>query len=233
MWQKQSASHYRIHADAWCLDVQAGCWGITAQMVVADGLPESLAIELDGGVLPPLKDSFLRGSDLHLHLPQDDLPAQAGSFVAASAQAGATQAGMTQAGLEAVLSVLRSDADVLVLEATLGLQTQWLDVHPAVRVTLPYGGNAVMIERGSSLVVQRHDSAASQAASLVVLIDERDRWSVAPSATAGVRFFGDFMEKGVIRKVQPWLVWSRRSVDEAFLEALLDSLGSRPLPLAG
>ena len=229
MWQKQSASHYRFHADAWCLDVQAGSRGITAQMAVADGSPESLAIELDGGVLPALKDSFLRGSDLHLHLPQDDLPAQAGSFAAASTQLGATQADMTQAGLEAVLSVLRSDEDVLVLEATLGLQTQWLDVHPAVRVTLPGVGNAVMIERGSSLVVQSQDPAAS----LVVLIDERDRWSVAPTATDGVRFFGDFMEKGVIRKVQPWFVWSRRSVDEAFLETLLDSLGSRPLPLAG
>ena len=224
MWQKQSASHYRFRADAWCLDVQAGSRGITAQMVVADGSPESLAIEIDGGFLPPLKDSFLRGSDLHLHLPQDDLPAQAGSFAGAS-----TQPGATQAGLEAVLSVLRSDADVLVLEATLGLQTQWLDVHPAVRLTLPSGGNAVMIERGSSLVVQSQDSATS----LVVLIDERDRWSVAPSTTAGVRFFGDFMEKGVIRKVQPWFVWSRRVIDEAFLETLLESLGSRPLPLAG
>jgi hypothetical protein len=233
MWQKQSASHYRFHADAWCLDVQAGSRGITAQMVVAKGSPESLAIELDGGFLPPLKDSFLRGSDLHLNLPQDDLPAQAGSFAAASTQPGAIQAGMTQAGLEAVLSVLRSDADVLVLEAAIGLQTQWLDVHPAVRVQLPFGGTAVMSERGSSLVVRNQDSGVSRTASLVVLIDERDRWSVTPSTTDGVRFFGDFMEKGVIRKVQPWFVWSRRVIDEAFLETLLASLGSRPLPLAG
>jgi hypothetical protein len=228
MWQKQSASHYRFHADEWCLDVQAGSRGITARMTVAGGSPESLAIELDGGDLPPLTDSFLRGNDLHLHLPQEELSAQAGSFAAAS-----SQAGMTQAGLEAVFSVLRSDAEVVVLEATLGLQTQWLDVHPAVRVTLPFGGSAMMIERGSSLVVCSQDSAASQATSLVVLIDERDRLSVEPQVSDGVCFFGDFMEKGVIRKVQPWFVWSRRAIDEAFLQTLLETLGSRPLPLAG
>ena len=49
-----------------------------------------------------------------------------------------------------------------------------------------------------------------------------------------LRLFGEFLEKGVIRKARPWILISqaKQEPSDAELQAIWQRLASRPLPLA-
>ena len=49
-----------------------------------------------------------------------------------------------------------------------------------------------------------------------------------------LRLFGEFLEKGVIRKARPWILLSHAPSEpsQSELQAIWDQLASRPLPLA-
>ncbi len=214
MWDLDEHGGASFRVSGWHLQVDYRPDGLRLS-ASNDGSQDCLAmISLSGGVLPGLGEQFIRGDELHLSMPQ--------------AEDG-------QAGLDLVLLVIKADRDCLVIESTLSIQTLLLDAHPQVELTIATDGPYVQAVQESAAVFTRSPSAKVQTEmpSVSILVDRRDELSINNEnwANGKLTFFGDFMEKGVIRKSQPWWVWATTTPDPARLKALAEELSERPLPL--
>lgn len=216
MWEQENKANASFRVSGWKLEVQCGADDlrlVTAHDASADitGL-----ISLVDSSLPSLAESFIRGDELHLIMPQAE---------------------GTAAALEICLLVIQADRECLIVESTLSLQTLWLGAYPAVKLDIPGNGPLVSSTKDSAKVFSRDKETHRPKDSLEVsvFVDERDQLSIdATNANSeGVHFFGEFMEKGVIRKVQPWWVWTCGSLRDTQIDKIVSSLGNRPLPLAG
>jgi hypothetical protein len=228
MWNQGALGVASWHVGDWRLRTSIAADGVH-MFVSCHGSDEAQGeITFPGKPFPRVREMYVRGDELHLVLPQEP-------------EADSLAANGTIAGLEVVLLPILSDADTLVIESTLSIQTQWLDVEPTLSLRLPTNGPTFKRSFPSSMFI------ASQAASphgqlpavclapqASLLVDARDLSSLVPhhSNDGQVEFFGDFMEKGVIRKVQPWWIWSKLSLSDRDIENLADQLSNRPLPLA-
>ena len=220
MWEQTAINAARFRVSGWELNVDCRTEGLQ-MMTRHDGCCDSASsISVVGESLPDVAESYVRGDELHLVLPQ-------------------TNEG--QSGLEIVLMVVQANRDLLIVESTLSLQTLLLDAYPAIDLNVG-GDGAVTTDRvASSLVFARsHRSSPgneprTRRPETRVLVDERDQLSIDSSSKneTGLRFFGEFMEKGVIRKVQPWWIWSGMTLSANQLQNAVESLADRPLPLAG
>ncbi len=223
MWEQVAHHAAKFRVSDWTLEVdtQDGCLKLSASS--EHGVSLGGRVELAGMRMPPVTESFVRGDELHLVMPQTD-----GCDV----------------GLELALIVIEADSHLFVLETVISLQTQWLDLHP--RVDFAYCSREVCANRWMMKPMkssrwydpdqddEEDDSDDSEPLLLAILIDQRDRFSINESGAGGqqLSFFGDFMEKGVIRKVQPWWVWSREELVTIVRQQLVKELAARPLPLA-
>ena len=171
----------------------------------------SLAVtDVTGEPLPAVGDSYVRGND----------------FIARLAQGENDAFGLT---LQATL--VETEARSTVLECVAEMQTRLLDSHPEIEFavaaesieTLAPGSELVTCE-GQYLSVLR--TPRDQAASRTLPPD---------SGIYRLRIFGDFLEKGVIRKARPWIVID--SATEAGAEhdrelrRCWEALRRTPLPL--
>ncbi len=108
----------------------------------------------------------------------------------------------------------------------LSVQTQLLDSHPTLEISHP---GAVSGWSGSAAI----QSIASPKGSAAILIHPSDLLQTELiDATAGkLRLFGNFMEKGVIRRGRVrWLVSDHPLADDN-LRAAYDCFAESPLPL--
>jgi hypothetical protein len=176
--------------------------------------------------LPPCSDCYIRGDALHISFP------------------------ISQAhpiGLELVIMAIEADQQILVVESVIGLHTSLLDSHPNLQFEVGAGhpgfplwgrvgweqifadGNSIWLRASGRSLLEGPGVSTS------LLCDRRDLSSLSSSdgekATA-VRFFGDFLEKGVIRKVQPWWVWSNGQLAKRKADTIAHYLAARPLALS-
>jgi len=215
MWDQDERDGTSFRVSGWRLHVECAESGVRMVMTHDSSREATGVISLIGGKLPPVTDAFVRGDELHLAMPQND---------------------GVNAGLELVLLVVQANRDFLVVESTLAIQTLWLDAHPMIEVQLPGKGSLANYSQDSALVYSRPNESGEMrfdVPTASLLVDDRDRQSIDESGKAAgtVRFFGEFMEKGVIRKVQPWWVWSSTGQDSTRIRGLAAELAKRPLPL--
>lgn len=235
MWTQYSIGEARWQAAGWTLQIANDAQGIRLRVSNAESCDSEGVISLDGDRMPQANEMFVRGDELHLYLPQKVAETQ-------SSEGSGRASGDCVAGLEVVFTPIVSEGGLLVVESTVSLQTQWLDVHPRLLIELPNQGKLNSVSNQSAIVFSSlpevgvpTGASTADALSAMVLVDERDRLSLAPfgKSEGGIRFFDEFMEKGVIRKIQPWWVWTLAPLNERRIAALCDELAQRPLPLAG
>ena len=145
--------------------------------------------------------------------------------------------------LRLALQVIQSNADRLVLEICVSVQTDLWDSHPKLdlRVDCQRIESMVPQDEFGKDDVQGPGSASISTAlskdhSMAILLGTHDQpftTNHSTDRTLRLRLFGEFLERGVIRRARPWLVIDRaaRSRDSD-LEGLWNDLCRSPLPLS-
>ncbi len=226
MWENADRGEPEFRANGWKLVVRPDEQG-ARMLVCRDGLVATSArLWLADHSLGPCSERYLRGDALHL------------CFADTTSQ---------PVAIDLVLTAIEADQDHLILESVISLRTSLLDSHPAVELQLgaghpqrPRWGErpwSPVADNGATLWLRSQPAPADEGprVSASVFCDDRDRVSIDSTALTehgSLRFFGDFLEKGVIRKVQPWWVWSTGAITPDFADQLGQRLASRPLPLA-
>jgi hypothetical protein len=225
MWENPKPGEAEFRANGWKLVVRTTQQGVDL-LACRDGLGASSArLWLPQTEFTACRESFIRGDALHLALSDT-----------------ATE----PIGLDLTLMAVEADESSLILELVISLATSLLDSHPAVELQVGAGQPGHLCwddtpwvpleDSGAAVWLQAHLNPPGDDPKIVtsVLCDDRDRLSLDSQglADAGrLRFFGDFLEKGVIRKVQPWLVWSGGGVPVRSRALIAGQLANRPLPL--
>ncbi|TVP93842.1 MAG: hypothetical protein EA381_21070 [Planctomycetaceae bacterium] len=191
-----------------------------------DGLVGASArIRLPDVELPPLSEVFVRGDEIHFLFP-----------------ATAT----CPIGMELVLLGIEADENHLLVESTISINTSLLDSSPQVELRVGGGhpGKPNWDNTPWSVLANLADvhwwAASSRQPGLGPAVmtqlccDRRDLHSLDQRGSAtdrGLCFFGDFLEKGVIRRIRPWWLWSNQRVARDVAERVSLALRDRPLPL--
>ena len=181
---------------------------------------ESLAlISSDASELPMLQEQFVRGDELHLSFPQSG--------------------DNCDFGFRLVIRPVESeslvtDADRGVFELIVSVETTRLDSHPTLDLLIP-SRNGLACREADGIGNAIH-LANGATANWAVLLGPHD----APFTTAidqpeGVRLrlFGEFLEKGVIRRARPRVIIdrARREIDPDLIDKAWNALAQSPLPL--
>ena len=186
--------------------------------------PEDAEVQLqpvDEMNLPKADEQFIRGDRWNVNYPQAD----------------------HHHALRIAFEAIETTADSLLLEVTLSVQTDLLDSHPKIdihvngdsvgRVCLPPDTLSTGSQSGSAPVT----IAQTENRCTAIFLGPHDSPFTTDLSSSGalrLRLFGEFLEKGVIRKARPWILFSRSAnpPDESHLHAIWQRLASRPLPLA-
>lgn len=220
---------WRDQASVWYLDARGGEHGVgvIATTEADDGaFAESRRFvslsPVDQDVLPTAGEQYVRGDELHVNYPQ-----AVGSSYA----------------VRLAFKPIETSKNSIVLEVTISIQTDLLDTHPKIDVdafcgsidsqvpTDPSGDDEVAGVGSAPISV-----AASKGHSVSVLLGPHDSPFTTNHSTDSLlrlRLFGDFLEKGVIRKARPWIVIDRSAdaPSEEQLEEWWTKLCGSPLPL--
>lgn len=224
MWQTDSSKPgIAVWSDkhgSWSLDANGGQDGIGA--VAGDLIAGNRGSDpfwfritaVDDEVLPELDELFVRGDQLHLSYPQRD-----GLFA-----------------LRLALQPIRSTPENLVLEVTVAIQTTLLDTHPKLDVVAAGGDiRDLSVETIAGAGGAPPVSVCEGAATVAVILGPHDAPFTTNHSTENeirLRLFGDFLEKGVIRKARPWIVVDRgREIGDSQLRRIWGELAQSPLPL--
>ncbi|MEO1617160.1 MAG: hypothetical protein AAFV88_15015 [Planctomycetota bacterium] len=200
-------------AMAWRLDARGG-----EHSIQLGGDSHSVQLtSSDENALPLLQEQFVRGDELHLAFPQVE--------------------GVNDFGFNLVFRPIassESESTARVLECLVSIQTTLLDLEPTIDIVVPEADGSRLAD------VEAEGVATSFSGNLfsgAVLLGRHD----APFTSVDVsnkqttfRLFGEFLEKGVIRRARPWLVLESRAnqtCSEPFLQSLLKELQASPLPL--
>ncbi|MDC0287842.1 hypothetical protein OAL01_00210 [Rubripirellula sp.] len=201
-------------------------WGIDARggQAICLGWPNEAAVRfkpVDDSTLPAADEQFVRGRCWNVNYPQAD----------------------HRHALRIAFEPIETTADSMLLEATISIQTDLLDSHPKIDIQSDASSIKTLNVPGAS------QHPASQSGSAAVTIAKSDTTFAAiflgthdsPFTTelstpesVQLRLFGEFLEKGVIRKARPWILISRARQDpsDSELQAIWQRLAGRPLPLA-
>ncbi len=204
---------------SWFLDARGGSNGIA----VMSGRPQNASDSnskrllslsaVDQQALGSASEAFVRGDEYHVYYPQGD--------------------GIYE--LRVVYRVIESCDQSFVLETTIAIQTDRLDTHP----TLDIDVMSTSIERvdeassGSAPITIASDTPGG--GSVAVLLGPHDRpftSDLSDDSRLRLRLFGEFLEKGVIRKARPWFVFAPTGqLAQSDLTERLQALSESPLPL--
>ena len=221
----------------WELDARGG-------QAICLGWPNEAAVRfkpVDDSTLPAADEQFVRGRCWNVNYPQAD----------------------HRLALRIAFEPIETTADSILLEATISIQTDLLDSHPKIDIqsdansiktlNVPGASQHPASQPGASQHPASQPGAsqhpASQSGAAPVTIAKSDTTFVAiflgthdsPFTTElstpeslQLRLFGEFLEKGVIRKARPWILISRAKQEpsESELQAIWQRLAGRPLPLA-
>ncbi len=232
MWEQTANHGAKFRVSDWLLHVEKCDGRLYLHASHCHHRHVNGVLQLPGQHLPPIHESFVRGDELHLLMPQ-------------------TETG--DITVELVLLVVEADAKQLVLETVVSLHTDRLDLRPQVTLESDRGDRWSLQSLGMSnwYELDSHTAGKDSASkgteanshanrdaeptglNLAVLVDGRDHFSIDESLAnqQHLGFFGDFLEKGVIRKVQPWWIWSIQPLTVADRKQLASELSQRPLPL--
>lgn len=190
------------------------CRGGDEHIEFVDGRDETVYATFTADSLPVLDEQFVRGDELHLWYPQTD-----GEF-----------------GLRLAIRPIECSEHRLVVEVTPSIQTQLLDTHPTLDLIGHGDSESVDGPSGShGPAISRAESSTHSVAVLLGPHDSPFTSDLSEGNQAGVqlRLFGEFLEKGVIRKARPWLAIDRsdQPFSEKELHTLWEQLAESPLPL--
>ncbi|MEM1070004.1 MAG: hypothetical protein AAGI63_13975 [Planctomycetota bacterium] len=205
---------------SWSLNARGGDAGIAVLGEDGQRLFEFAAVEDDQ--LPVADEQFVRRDQWHVNFPQ----------------------GESSYALRMVFRPLQVDAMQLVLESTVSIQTSLLDTHPKIDLNIdcrdidsfvpddPSGDNTLDTKGSAPISV-----AKNRDVSIAVLLGPHDSPFTTNHSTdtlLRLRLFGDFLEKGVIRRARPWVVIDRsgETPSEEQLTELYRKLCGSPLPLS-
>jgi len=229
MWEISGAGSAEFRTNGWKLVVTCGepeVGGIRLLSCREDLVGAAAKMAVPGFDLPPCGECYIRGDALHISFPVS----QANPI-----------------GLELVMMAIEADQQMLVVESVVGLHTSLLDSHPSLQLEVGAGhpgfplwgrvGWEQIVADGDSIWLRAtgRSSMEGPGVSTLLLCDRRDLSSLSSvddDKCNGVRFFGDFLEKGVIRKVQPWWVWSNGQLSKRRADTIAHHLAARPLALS-
>ena len=211
----------------WELDARGG-------QAICLGWPNEAAVRfkpVDDSTLPAADEQFVRGRRWNVNYPQAD----------------------HRLALRIAFEPIETTADSILLEATISIQTDLLDSHPKIDIqsdaksikTLNVPGAAQ--HPASQPGASQHPASQSGAAAVTIAKsnttfvaiflgthDSPFTTELSTPESLQLRLFGEFLEKGVIRKARPWILISRAKQEpsESELQAIWQRLAGRPLPLA-
>lgn len=239
MWRADAlgSASWQAGEQTWTVAAQGGDHGIA--VIDPHNGDKAFRFEAVGADrLPVVAEQFVRGDSLHLNFPESD----------------------TAYSLRIVLRPLLATVDRLVIEVVLAIETSLLDAHPTLDIVVdgvatypvntadragsqlePPGLDQQVTVRPSEHVESGGTAVAiSQAcranSSVAVLLGPRDfPWThdVSDDRELRLRLFGEFLEKGVIRKARPWIVLESgpEAGSAERLSATWQQLCASPLPL--
>jgi hypothetical protein len=216
MWtvDKEGLGQAKWTSDAVNFSVSARGGSHGVQVMGEDGAEHFRLDAIEGKELSTVTEQYVRGDELHLLMPQGD----------------------NEFGVKLTLEPVDSTAsDRFILQATVSIQTSLLDTHPKLDIAASAETTQPIGDAGASgsppvLVANQGDGFVA------VLLGKHDSPFTTNNTTdaeISLRLFGDFLEKGVIRKARPWFVLGcgeAAPTPEALL-ALADELSNSPLPL--
>ncbi len=185
----------------WNLDARGGKAGVgvvDAEEVSAGSLESASRLvclsPVDQAELPVATEHYVRGDSYHVVYPQ------AGGIYE----------------LRIAYRMIESDRLTAVLETTIAIQTDRLDSHPQLDIDVPCESIDSIIPSELSSDFDAPTApislGISSGHSVAVLLGPHDHPFTTNHCTDSLlrlRLFGDFLEKGVIRKARPWLVIHR------------------------
>ena len=223
MWTAESLAvgAWEDEGSRWYFDVRGGDHGIWFGNAPGTDQRTLSVAAVDQPALPAAAEQYVQGDRWIVNYPQ-----QSGGFA-----------------LRLSLEPIETTANRLVIEMTVAVQTDLLDSHPKVDIdvdchdidsfvpTNPLGDEEVTAA-GSAPISLAKGSEVSAA----VLLGPHDSPFTTNHSTdclLRLRLFGDFLEKGVIRKARPWIVIDRSGSvpSEKDLERWWQRLCDSPLPL--
>ncbi|WP_253160277.1 hypothetical protein [Stieleria tagensis] len=170
--------------------------------------------------LPTLQEQFVRGQELHLSYPQQDQGCQFGFRVVIR---------------PIELDSITTDEQLAVFELLISVQTTLLDAHPTIDLVSEVGsGCRVDSVDGIAGAIHSTESAPNQTAVLLGPPDAPFTSEISGGDDAlRLRLFGEFMEKGVIRRARPWVIIDRegRPIDTDEAITAWRALAASPVPL--
>ncbi len=203
------------------VDARGGDYGIQVRTRLATVKLEKVA----GDVMPYATEFFVRGDEWHVGAPQD-----AGSYA-----------------LDVVFRLVETQTlACTVVEMTLAIHTSLLDSHPMIDLCASGGTMRRVILGENNCHPEQHQAERQPAGcaavtalnckdpayDIAVLLGVHDSpftTDKSDDTTLRLRLFGDFLEKGVIRKARPWVVLGPASDEQ--LAALWRLQCEQKLPL--
>lgn len=223
MWtiNAMGRAQWRSADSVWSIDARGGAHGIGADAAddSVGGVVAFSPVQHDD--FPVADEQFVRGDQWHVNYPQRD----------------------HSYALRLQLTPIVTTSTRLVIEACLSIQTDLLDGNPTVDVDAPCNDidslnpdnaidNTEVAGSGSAPI----SLAKSTDHSIAVLLGPQDAPFTTNHSTDSqlrLRLFGEFLEKGVIRRARPWIVIDRSGENPTGdeLTALWRQLVDSPLPL--
>ncbi len=181
-----------------------------------------------------LGDFYSRGEDITIQFPADE---------------------NRNFNIQLDLRIIRQTDDVLVVEFWLSIQTHLLDSRPSVKISFELAAmqtrsifnDEEMIQSESDvdlttdkpvpagLIAETTNAGPYISSSLFIHpLDQRDiRWTLSHEGDSEVEldWFGQFMEKGVIRRGRMQVILSQKPMTVDCLRALYKDFAESPLPL--
>lgn len=177
--------------------------------------------------LPVLDEQFVRGDELHLYFPQ---PSEGFDF-----------------GFRLVIRPVsgqdfETTEDRAFFELMISVQTSLLDLHPTLDLLIPSAEHSESNELTGKTGEIHFGRSPNESAAVILgpqdgpyasAVDEVSDGASSPGHGLGIRLFGEFLEKGVIRRARPWLVLDRStgSLEESELGDVWRELKESPVPL--
>ena len=204
------------------IDARGGPHGI---QIASDGPPALALCPVDDHKLPSAGEQFVRGKQWNVNFPQYD-----------------SSQGDSSYALRLSFDAIESTDQRMIIEVCVSIQTDLLDLHPKLDAEIdcddidsivpsdPYGNDQVTGVGTAPISV-----AKGKGGSTSVLLGPHDHPFTTNHSTdmlLRLRLFGDFLEKGVIRKARPWIVFDYdKRGDDISLENSWRQLCESPLPL--
>ncbi|MCC9602813.1 hypothetical protein LOC67_19860 [Stieleria sp. JC731] len=183
----------------------------------------------DDQTLPALDEQFVRGDELHLSYPQTESLEFGYRVVIRPIEIADWSASSDRTVFE------RRSA----FEWIVSVQTTLLDSHPTIDLVSDIDASKGL-GASETLTLPATNSVAYRSkvdgASVAILLGGRDAPFtdfVAGETSTRLRLFGQFLEKGVIRRAQPWVLIDRsgEEISVATIEKAAEALASSPIPL--